>query len=350
MIFKRIFFVLVILLSSLCSISFSLEPRLFWKMEIIGQVKDVDFAKTSSNIIFSHGKEFPNTVTVLNKEGKIVWQWGPKLNKGVEFVSISDDGNYFTFNSYGEGECYGHYFNRTKGELWKKDMHCNSFVISPDGKYVLAQGSPESYDESFLLDSTGKILWQYKGGIQFNALFSPDSKYIAIPPFIVDIKGKIYFEKAWGFISSVSFNGEYFGIFDSEKEGIFSRNGNLVFAGKNIISLNGKIVLKIEKNKIEIYRFPEKIRIAEFPLSIKDYRYTKLSSDGKYILMFGSKDKIFKTNLFLLGLETNMVWEKELTNVNSNDSIRIFLSHDGKYFLVAHIKEDKSTFYFYQSY
>lgn len=349
--FKKVFLALGLFLGILVSNSFSLEPRLLWKMEIRGVVKAVDFAEISGDIIFSHGKEYPNTVTILNKEGHIIRQWGPHLERGTEFVSISDDGKYFTFDSYGKGECYGHYFNRIKGELWKKDVFCNSFQISPDGRYILAQGNPESQKESYLLDFAGKILWGKKGGIYFNALFSPDSKFIAIPPYIMDLSGKVYFDKAHGFISSISINGEYFGIWDSKKNGIYDKFGNLVFEGENILSSNGKIVVRHDNRKIEVYQFPEKIKIREFPLNFRDYRYAKMSFNGELVIIFGKRtDRSSRANFFLITIESSKLWEQEIINVEANDVVKIFISNDGKYFGLVHIKEDKSLIYFYQSY
>lgn len=359
--FKKVFLALGLFLGILVSNSFSLEPRLLWKMELKEMIGSIDFAKRSGDLIFSHGKEFPNTITLVNKEGKIIWQWGPNLEKVAISISISDDGTKFAFLSSfelykglekGYEENYIHYYDREKGEIWKRNLD-KSPLISPDGKYILAERKPSEDPYTFLLDEMGRVLWKKKCGGYTYSYFSPDSKFIVCFPYIIDLSGKVYTNKASGDITSVTENAEYFGLTGvvSEKEGIYTKNGELVFKGKNIISANESIVLKIQLNKIEVYKFPEMIKKRELPIKCSEYSHSEISYEGRIIAIFGSRmDRISKTNLFLIDTNSNTYQELLIPNVETGDSVIMHITWDGKFLCICHKGKIKTLFYYFQIY
>lgn len=358
--FKKVFLALGLFLGILVSNSFSLEPRLLWKMEIRGVVKAVDFAEISGDIIFSHGKEYPNTITILNKEGKIIWQTGPILERVAISVSISDDGTKFVFLSdfelykateKGYQEPYIHYYDKAKGERWRINLS-KVPLISPNGKYLLAVADPSEDPYTFLFDETGKVLWKKRCNGAENPCFSPDSKFTVCFPYIIDLSGKVYTDKAYGNITSITENAEYFGLegISPEKEGIYTKNGELIFNGKNIISPNGKTVVKCSSSKIEIYRFPEISKIREFPIKVHEkFGYTRISYDGKFIAIVGS-EKQSKSKIFFINVETGDIRGTEIPDIETSKMIYLFITQDGKNLCLWQVKEANGIIYYYQTY
>jgi len=384
---KLVFFILIsLMLVTISQLSSALEPELLWKKEIPSKTHHVSFAKQSGDVIFIHGDK-KNRITLIDKDGETRWQWGPDLELCVLDISISNDGRYFVFNSAyqlwvrmekgARYKDYIHYYDRTKGELWKENIFGSS-CISPEGKYVFITSPPEWGGPSILLDSNKKNLWKEDIGEIEDVVFSADSNYIAYSVsqfspevYLFNINEKNYKKIGIGDITSITNNGEYVGIeignhlFGYEffkkyppKEGIYNKEGNLAFEGKNTISENGKIVVSHFENRIEIRNFLSKEKIKEFSIQRWEYpkyptygRVNQVSYDGRYIAIFGKRtDKNSSSNLFLIDTQEGSLWEETIENVGKNDGISLFLTGDGKFLFVGISKEEKSTFYFYQIY
>jgi hypothetical protein len=368
------FFLIILIISQL---SPALEPKLLWKKDIPSFVWQISFAKYSGDVMLCYQG---NRITIISKNGNTKWQWGPILGKFAGSPSISADGKFFIYSSgtksereYNE-ERYIHFYEETGKEIWKKKEPLLIPILSADGKYIVLCVPAGWGGKGEFVDSNGKFLWNIEGAGSLT-MFSPDGNYLAVPPYIYDVKGNKCNEKPIvGFNNSFSINGEYIGIEEiyvdpdietGPEEGIYDKKGNLVFHGKNLISENGKVVIGHLKNKIEAYRFPERIKIGEFPIkrwrypdSIGyDYRYkySKVSYNGRYIAIFGQRtDKKSPNNLFVIDINENKIWEEIIPDIgveeNDVDIFCIFFTQDEKYLLFLHSNEEteKSAIYYYQ--
>lgn len=344
--FRKAFFAIGLFLG-IVSISFSLEPRLLWKMELKKTVWDVAFANITGDLILISG----GVLTLVNKDGKVLWQWGPDLEKVLFAASISDDGKYIAFGTSlkmevrlkrGYYEDHIHYCERNGKEIWKTD----SFLLpwlSPSGKHLFL-GVPGGWEgPSLLLDSKGKELWRKDIGIVEKVIFSPDGNYFFIYPgsILFDIQKKDFLTFPSMEITSISENGEYIGLEGKEnKEGIYDKNGNLTFKGKNTISGNGRIVVRDGGERIEIFNFPEKTKIISYPIR-KVKREIPISYDGRIVVVCGKKtDKESPSNLFILNVSERTLWEGTIPEVQR---AWVFLTRDGKYLLIV---KERTIYYF----
>jgi len=358
--------------------SSALEPKLLWKKEIPSKTHHVSFAKQSGDVIFIHGDR-KNRITLIDKEGITRWQWGPSSERiAVPPVNISRDGKYFAYSSALGKSVYVHYCERQGKELWKYKEYGYP-VISPDGKYVFIANPPTMGGPSNLLDSNNKILWEKDIGEIENAIFTADNNYIFLSietgfcpnVHLFNINDMKHKKIGSGYITSISDSGEYIGMenencFHSYKflgksppdEGIYDKDGVLVLEGKNTISGNGEIVVSHVENRIEIKHFPYGAKIIEYPIQRWKYprislfcRLTKVSSDGKYVAIFGKRtDKQSPRNLFVIDTKEGSLWEETIEDVGKRDTIILFLTDDGRFLFVGISKKGKSTFYFYQLY
>jgi len=355
--------VLLILLT-ISQLSSALEPRLLWKKEIASFIWDVAFAEESGDVIFVHGEK--NQITLLDKNGKIIWQWGPELEKVSLQVDISKNGNIFVYNTSKKiihGSRIIHYCNRNGKDIWTLVDRPEIPYLSPDGKYLFLSLGQGWKGKSSFLDSNGKTLWKYAAYPIDGVLFSPDGNYLAAQHYLFDAFGNVCNKKIfYGFFTSLSDNGEFIGVRrEEEKEGIYDKEGNLIFQGRNTISGDGKIVMRCNPNKIEVFRFPEKLKLKEYPIKrwepdLYDYEYfSKISYDGRYIAVFGERiDKESSSNLFVVDINEDKIWEELIPEFSENDQVNILLTNNGQYLLVVHLKETtqsrQSKFYYYQIY
>jgi hypothetical protein len=363
-------FLLVLLIISQHSSAF--EPKLLWKKEIPSEVSNISFAKGSGDIIFIHGEK--RRLSILEKNGNNVWQWGPLVGKFVNPpVGLSEDGKYFVFSLASEENEFVHYCERSGKEIWRYEHH-GFPVISPNGKNVFIANPPTMGGESILLDSNAKILWKKDIGEIENAMFTPENNYIAYlkgvfvtDVYLFSISDKIHKKIGSGYITSISDNGSYIGIevanlykyeilgISAPREGIYNKEGILLLEGKNTISENGKIVISHFENKIEIKHFPDGAKIKEYPIQrwkypefLKYCRLTNVSVDGKYAAIFGKRtDKNSTSNLFLIDTQEGSLWEETIEHADKNDFISLFLTSDGKFLFVGVSEKGKSTFYYY---
>jgi DNA-binding beta-propeller fold protein YncE len=367
-------FLFILLIISQHSSAF--EPKLLWKKEIPSLVEMISFARGSGDIIFTHGEK--NRLSILDKNGNYVWQWGPVPKTIVNpAVALTEDGKYFVYSSSAwEKSGYVHYCERNGKEIWRYKYPAAD-SLSPNGKYVFMSLFDEE-GPSVLLDSNAKILWKKNIGEVQEAEFTSDNSYLVYSSgemgypdiYLFNISEKTHEKIGTGSITSLSNDGTYIGIeigiyatlYEKEKnspakEGIFNKDGILILEGKNTISENGEIVISHFENKIEIKHFPSGVKIEEYPIQRWKYpripycRLTKLSSDGKYVAIFGKRtDKNSTSNLFLIDTMEGSLWEETIENVDENDSISLFITKDGKFLFIGIRKKGKSTFYFYQIY
>ncbi len=353
---------LVLLIIS--QLSSALEPGLLWKKEIPSFIWNFAFAEESGDVIFVHGDK--NQITLLDKNGNTRWQWGPDLEKVTTQVDISKNGDVFVYDTskkiiHASGTI--HYSNRNVKDIWKLVDRHEIPYLSPNGKYLFLSRRQGWKGKSSFLDSNGKTLWKYATTPIGEVIFSPDGNYLAVQHYLFDISGNVCNKKLfYGFFTSVSDNGEFIGVRrEKEKEGIYDREGNLIFQGRNMISGDGKIVMRFNPNKMEVFRFPEKLKLKEYPIKrwepdLYDYEYfSKISYNGRYIAVFGERiDKESSSNLVVVDINEDKIWDGIIPEFNENDQVNLLLTNDGKYLLVVHLEETaqsrQSRFYYYQIY
>ncbi len=358
---KLVFFIWIsLMLISISQLSSALEPKLLWKKEIPSELYGLSFARKSGDVIFIHEyKGSRNQITILNKDGQTVWQWGPSLKQLIGNAEISEDGRVFAYDT---SEDIIYYCQRDGKVLWKLTDTNNTPFLSPDGKYVILTPPWGWSGPGWFVDSQGKILRKsLKLGFSETPVFSPDGNYFAEMPYIFDISGNSW-EIPSGYYNSLSENGAFIGIEGrGEKEdGIYDRDGNLVFEGKNLISGNGKIVARFGKTKTEVFKFPEKLKHKEYPIERGDinkghwafghFAYSRISYDGRYIAVFGRRtDKESLENIFVIDIDESRFWGGVIPEVGKNLDVGLFLTDDGQYLLVGNVT-NHTTFYFYKIY
>jgi len=344
--FKRFFFVLVILFFFLCSISFSLEPRLLWKMEIKEVITDASFANLSGDIVIAIDDRI---ISLINKNGNIVNQWGPDLRKSVWCPSISADGKYIAFISciptesefYNEGYIY--YFDRKGKEIWKYEACCELPWVSPDGRFVFVGVMGGLEGPSLLLDKDKKTLWKNNVGHAEDVLFSPDGNYFIVEPscLLIDIQNKKIIRSFPAMeVTSISENAEYVGLIGrKEEEGLYNKEGKLILKGKFVISGDGRVVVKDSEGRIDVFKFPEMERIVSYPVK----GAIRISNDGRIIAIIGHrivKDTPYK--LFIGNTDGKALWEGAIPQLEKAN--RFFLSKDGRYLAIM----GKTFIYYFQ--
>jgi len=349
-------FLILLIISQL---STALEPKLLWKKEIPSELYGLSFARKSGDVIFIHEyKGNRNQITILNKDGQTVWQWGPSLKELIGNAEISEDGRVFAYDT---SEDIIYYCQRDGKVLWKVTDNNNTPFLSPDGKYVILSPPPGWYGPGWLVDSQGKtLLKSLKMAFSEKPVFSPDGNYFAEMPYIFDISGNSW-EIPSGYYNSLSENGAFVGIEGrgEEEDGIYDRDGNLVFEGKNLISGNGKIVARFGKTKTEVFKFPEKLKLKEYPIERADINkgywafgheaYSKISYDGRFLVLFGRRtDKESLENVFVIDIDASIFLGVVIPEAEE-DTTGLFLTNDGQYLLVGNVT-NHTTFYFYKVY
>jgi len=119
-------------------------------------IHDVSVSQNASYIaVGSEGATY-----LTQKDGNIIWK---KEFEGMNFVSISDDGNYIAVGTYPIGVGWVHFLNKNGQELWNFSTVGSivSISISKSGGYV-AVGDYKGY--AYLFNNQGKLLWDKKLG------------------------------------------------------------------------------------------------------------------------------------------------------------------------------------------
>lgn len=349
---RLVFFIWIsLMLLSFSQLSSALEPKLLWKKEIPSELYGLSFARKSGDVIFIHEyKGSRNQITILNKDGQTVWQWGPDLERVAGWVSISDDGRYFVYHTDFPRETdapmkpFIHYYDRSQGEIWRKELPGYP-TISPDGKYIFVNSGWEGAI-AYFLDSKGNIIWKKRDvGPDFGK-FSPDGGFLKTRYYLFDKKGNIILDKDFpGTIRSISLNADYLAfegrgsaVIVRDKDGtiigsgadggIFDKRGNIILGGKARVSEDGTIGVIYRSDKTEIYKLPEKTLIKEYPIR-KVLGASSLSYNGNVIVIIERTGKGSPIKLFIIDLSKNELFEGIL-----DKGADLEVSKDGKYFLL----------------
>lgn len=347
---------LIILIIS--QLSSALEPKLLWKKEIPSKIYQTSFARESGDVIFIHElKGVRNQITIFDRSGNTVWQFGPSFDETIVQVDISDEGNIFIYNT---NKKTIHYCQRNGKEIWKL-QESSVPHLSSDGKYLLLVAPPFWKGDGKFLDDKGKTLWQSeKLTVSEELVFSPDGNYFATIPNIFDIHGNTW-SIPYGYYNSLTDNGEFVGIEGTHKDGIYDKDGTLVFDGKSVISGNGKSVATFSPRKTQVFKFPEKVKLREYPIEREDNiekgywafghtAYSRISYDGRYIAIFGQRtDEESLENVFILDVNDNKFWGEIIPEIGKKGYVGLFLTNNGKYLLVINIAS-YTKLYLYQVY
>ncbi len=238
-------------------------------------------------------------------------------------------------------------------------------TLSSDGKYIAFTGVPSEGGDIELWDSMGKRLWTKDASDAQDFKFSPDSKYlVANWGGVIDVfnlLGNTVFQGEGGMvITSTANEANYIATFEGGSEigvRLFDKQGKIVLQGGpddlTLVSGNGTKGILWDKDGVKIYNLPSKIRIKTYsikPESRQTFFYpADISFDGRYLVMAGSKASS-PSNIFVIDLGEDRVWE---TTISNPILLEIYLSNDGKFFLIA-VKNVtsviKSTLYYYQIY
>lgn len=329
----------------------ALEPTLLWKKNFNEKIDFVDLAEESGDVILVHGFA-KDRITIWNKDGKTLWQWGPVLGKCIGWVQISDDGKIFAFHTQNTLEVKikkGTHEDRV--HVWSRENKIteisnfkdfSAFWLSRDGKFLFETQVSGYGGPVCLKDYKGNILWENKNlNLEETQIFySADGNYILASLgyiYIFDLNEKkiISHLKVNEHVTSFSENGTYIGV---KNKGILDRNGNILLNGDSTISGNGKIVVQQILGKLKVLRFPENVEIGEYSIKMKDweiYPTIKLSYDGRICVVYGEKKAISPdANLFVID-----TGEKMTFGIPSlKDKIHnFFITTDGKYLLIKTI-------------
>jgi hypothetical protein len=369
----------------------ALEPKLLWKKEFKGYIK-VEFAKDSGDVIVHSWKPW---ITVMNINGDITFEWGPRIDRGTYSPDISDNGSFFIFSSQWRKSFKSrmkkedkderiHYIQQTGKELWSKKYshvgvveydYTGAYVsyLSPDGKHIAIVGifDPDGEGDNIeLWDSTGKRLWVHEAEGVEGFMFSPDSKYLIADLGgggikILDQSGNIIYKDEFSLPTglpgtSVSRNADYIGTSGFHRTAVIDRQGNIVLDnGKGegklaFVNRGGTRGVLWDENGIKVYNLPSKELVRSYKIGlVLDGLHTDkidMSEDGRYMVLSGKKlHSESQNNLFVIDLVEEKMWE---TYLQGFDYIGIKMMGNGKHFLVKtdYMEIKKGEIRFYQVY
>jgi hypothetical protein len=208
------------------------------------------------------------------------------------------------------------------------------------------------FSYSSLLDKNGKVVW--KENIEGDSvLFSPDgnSLILDITFHLIDVQNKKRILNLPSMkVSSISENAEFICLEGrKEEEGLYNKEGKLILKGKITISGNGKVIVKDSGGRIEIFRFPDMIKISAYPIKRNEGKSILMSYDGRIVVIFGKRtDKDSAANLFVIDTVAKTLWEGLIANLK--ETILYFITRDGRYLTVINGKwsETETPIYYYQ--
>lgn len=162
------------------------DRKLLWKKdsrELLassGWIHDVSVSQNASFIVV--GSDYGSYL--LQRDGSNLWKVGNySYLKGMNFVSISDDGEYVVIGTYPIGEGWIYLFDNNGQEIWNYRTlgSVTSVAISDKGEYAIA-GDTKGY--VYLFDRQGNLLWDKKMGEQYiksiHVSISPDGQFIGV--------------------------------------------------------------------------------------------------------------------------------------------------------------------------
>ncbi|MEW6067402.1 MAG: hypothetical protein AB1610_03800 [Nitrospirota bacterium] len=284
-------------------------------------------------------------------------------------VSISKDGNYFTFFSgytekYAEEKKLGwhqddrvHFYTKEGNkQLWTYRTS-GSPEISPDGSYVIVDysaGEGGGYD---ILTYEGKKVFEYpskKWWGDASYVFSPDSNYFAVvdeprrPLTLFQRDGTKLWERGiHKRPASISEGAAYISTYpyrdaihpeNSHNGIVYNKAGNVVMEGFGFLSGNGSKIAILSSGKVSIMSLPDKVTTKEIPVQAS---FAVFSYDGRYLVL--------RNESTLIGFDLLEDIRKEITITELGKFPLILLTTDGKYLLILP-EWESSKIYYYQLY
>jgi len=338
------FFILIGVLVNWVTFAEALEPRLFWEKKLPFKIDDIRLAATSGDIIL-YSQE-ARQIILYDKSGNKRSHWGPRIDRQPMGINISDDGNIIVYTtSWAENyiekkkidisklgwDKRVHYSTKKGKELWNKPVLGMS-ILSPDGKMVAIGKSAGEGGDLTILDSQGKVLWKYISREVDNIVFSPDSNYILFSGeeglHLLDRFGNLLWKKNGASeVTSVSEGGMYITTSGSlsiprrTNEKVYDKQGNVVFEGKAWVSGDGRKLLVLYPDKIQILNLPEQTIINEY------LGGGFLSNDGRFLMALSPSG-----NQLIIDTLNQVSSEIPVPNVIIT---RVESTKDGKYLLFA---------------
>ena len=292
----------------------ALEPTLKWKKEFKYEVKNVDLATETGDVILS--LENGGQIILFDKDGNERFHWGPRIDRVAGAAHISKDGKYFVFYS-GCTEIYAekkkvpgwsddrvHFYSRqTKKELWNTKNGIP--YIFPDGLSLITE-----YGRFSIFNAEGRKIFTNNSSLDIPSFkISPGSNYFALvrgsmqPLTLFRRDGtKLWETGRHDSVASISEGASYISTWpyslglsytaDSEnthKGTVYDRNGNKVLEGFGILSGDGSKIAMYSPDKITIIGLPNKLVIKEISVqvnlpAVSDPFFALFSFNGRYLV------------------------------------------------------------------
>jgi phosphoribosyl-AMP cyclohydrolase len=379
------FFILIGVLASWVTFAEALDVKLLWKKEFRHEVKDIDFAAGSGDVLVAlKGKDetIGKEVLLFDKGGNERFHWGPRMDRMAGSLTMSKDGKYFAFVS-GYTEEYAnkkgvhpssnerfHFYDRqTKKELWTLGVSDEAHPrIFPDGSSVIIYGYVSG--KFGIYNQQGKVVFkqdQQTGGIK-SLEISPDSSHFA---FVKEKSGLLTLykrdgTKLWekgrhrGRIASITDGASYISAnpyslglsstpdsINSHNGTVYDKNGNKVMEGLGVLSGNESRIAMFYPDKVTVLNWPGKSIVKEIVIDMRELfetsteSHTRLSYDGRYLFLKSGK------SIVAHDLVENT--KKEITIPEMVEYPEFYITEDGKYLLI-NPQEPEATkiLYFYQ--
>jgi hypothetical protein len=330
----------------------ALETKLLWEKELPFAPQGMVMAAESGDMLLYSKKA--REIVLFDKNGNEVFHWGPRIDRQPMGADISDDGSIILFQtSWTEtymqekevkaewGEKVIHYANRKGKELWNKKFFRGVAQLSPDGSLVAVTGATPSEGPRgvIMLNAQGEEIWKYPGYSGVDVTFSPDSEYIVVDDFgnlsLISRTGELIWKKEEFCEDCYVTEGARY-VFSPIDKKVFDKQGNVIFEGFAIVTMDGKKLKVLQPGKISILSLPDKTIIKEYPYAGAGF----LSYDGRFLATSGQESP---DNLLIIDTVNQISREIIIAGENTVPGS----TKDGRYLVV--VVEDKK-FLFYQVY
>jgi len=365
-----IFLALIIFVLGPAMKAHALEPTLKWKKEFKHEVKNVDLATDTGDVILSLEKG--GEVVLFDKDGNERFHWGPRIDRRAGAAHISKDGRYFVFYS-GYTEMYAekkkvsgwsddriHFYSRqTKKELWNTKNGIP--YIFPDGLSLISE-----YGRFSIFNAEGRKIFTNDQSLDIPSFkISPDSNYFALvrgsmqPLTLFRRDGTKLWERGrHDSVASITEGASYISTWpyslglsytadpeNTHKGTVYDRNGNKVLEGFGILSGDGSKIAMLSPDKASILNLPNKSTIKEIPISIHDIlgtgeiNFAAFSFNGRYLVL--------RNGLSLQVVDLVEDTKKEISLPGAGRFPVLFsLTSDGKNLLIRDWQTIKSIYYY----
>jgi len=322
----------------------ALEPRLLWEKTMPFEIGSIEMAAQSGNVIISSRKA--RQIILYDRNGNKRFHLGPRIDRQPMGIGISDDGNTIVYTTswteeYTEKKKIDidklgwdtrvHYSTRRGKELWNKKIE-GSASLSPVGSLVAVVGEHGMGGVPLtVLDSKGNVLWKYPSRFRLGLRFSPDGSHILFYDgdlHLFDKSGNLLWKKTDALeADSVSEGATYITTRDKK---VYDKQGNVILEGDARVSGNGKKLIVLYANKMNVLSLPDKNVMKEYP-----FRGGFLSYDGNFLVA-----RTVSGNLLIIDTLNQVSSE-----IYIEGKYRLRGStNDGKYLVVA-IEDKKLLFY-----